>query len=179
MAMATMASPAVEELRSFLNSWLIPNDTRVPTETLADLSADAAAWRRTFARVPVPRDADDMGELVRLRDDLRADVEEHGSARLDAWLERCPQTARIENGELVFRGAATPQGEVLRVAAELVNERRWRRLRACPDCRWIFYDQSRNNSRTWCSMYAGDSGRACGSIAKVKRMRSRKAAQAT
>ncbi|MET7441475.1 hypothetical protein, partial [Streptomyces sp. NPDC005568] len=26
-------------------------------------------------------------------------------------------------------------------------------------------------ARTWCSMYAGESGRACGSIAKVRRMR--------
>lgn len=176
MVTATMTSPAVEELRGFLNSWLIPNDTRVPTETLTDLAADAAAWRQTFARTPVPRHADDTAELMRLRDDLRADVAERQSARLDAWLRTHPQTARVENGELVLRGAATAVDELLRIAVELVKEGRWRRLRACPDCRWVFYDQSRNNSRTWCSMYAGDTGRACGSIAKVKRMRSRRTA---
>ena len=43
------------------------------------------------------------------------------------------------------------------------------RLKACPDCRWVFYDNSRNGSKRWCGMYAGEEGgRACGTIAKVK-----------
>ncbi|MFF4759734.1 CGNR zinc finger domain-containing protein [Streptomyces sp. NPDC001292] len=118
-----------------------------------------------------------MADLVRLRDDLRADVEGRACGRLDSWLEQFPQTVRVGEGGIAFRGAGTAREEILRLAVELVLEQRWRRLRACPDCRWVFYDQSRNNSRTWCSMYAGETGRACGSIAKVKRMRSKKATQ--
>lgn len=35
------------------------------------------------------------------------------------------------------------------------------RLRACPGCRWLFYDSSRGGRRKWCSM------RNCGNRAKV------------
>lgn len=164
----------MEELRSFLNSWLIPNDTRIPTETLPELAAKPSVWQGSFARLPAPASRTEVGELMRLRDDLRADVEERGSERLDSWLQRHPQTVRIENERLVYRGAPGTIPELLRLSAQLVAEGRWRRLRTCPDCRWVFYDQSRNNSRAWCSMYAGETGRACGSIAKVKRMRARK-----
>jgi predicted RNA-binding Zn ribbon-like protein len=45
----------------------------------------------------------------------------------------------------------------------------WPRLRACPDCRWVFYDTSRNGRRVWCSMTGADGARACGSIAKTRR----------
>jgi predicted RNA-binding Zn ribbon-like protein len=46
----------------------------------------------------------------------------------------------------------------------------WSRLKVCPadDCRWAFYDRSRNRSRTWCQM--GD----CGNRAKVRAFRARK-----
>lgn len=38
----------------------------------------------------------------------------------------------------------------------------WRRLKACPDCRWVFYDHSRNGGKRWCLMYAGGpANRAC------------------
>lgn len=42
------------------------------------------------------------------------------------------------------------------------------RLRQCPGCGWLFYDQSRNNRRTWCDM------RYCGNRAKNKRFHARK-----
>ncbi len=160
---------------AFLNTWLIPNDTRQPTETLPDLATDRDRWDKTFARVPAPVTPAEREELLGLRDELRADVEERGWGRLDTWLQRSPLRARVQEGHLVHRGADTPTGEVLKLAVELVAQGRWTRVRACPDCRWVFYDQSRNNSRVWCSMYAGETGRACGSIAKVKEMRSRSA----
>ncbi|MFJ5932971.1 MULTISPECIES: CGNR zinc finger domain-containing protein [unclassified Streptomyces] len=166
----TVAGPQVEDMRSFLNTWVIPNDTRQETENLPDLAASPDDWARTLPHLPRPR-ADELADLLRLRDDLREDVDERGTRRLDAWLARRPQTVRIGEGELRLEGPAAPVDVVLRQAAGLVLTERWRRLRACPDCRWVFYDQSRNNTRTWCSMYAGESGRACGSIAKVKRMR--------
>ena len=52
----------------------------------------------------------------------------------------------------------------------------WKRMKACPDCRWVFYDSTRNGSKRWCLMYAGGpDGRACGTIAKVRRYRARQA----
>ena len=57
-----------------------------------------------------------------------------------------------------------------------LDSRKFRgRLKACPDCRWVFYDHSRNGSKRWCGMYAGEEGgRACGTIAKVKNYRAKR-----
>ena len=40
----------------------------------------------------------------------------------------------------------------------------WQRMKACrnPQCRWVFYDHSRNRTGTWCSM------RVCGNRHKVR-----------
>jgi len=48
----------------------------------------------------------------------------------------------------------------------------WPRLKACTDesCQWAFYDNTRNHSRTWCSMDV------CGNRQKTRRYRSRKSA---
>lgn len=166
----TVAGPRVEEMRAFLNTWLIPNDTREETETLHDLADSAQAWSEALSHLPRPRQ-DELPDLRLLRDDLRADVTERGNRRLDDWLARHPQTVRVGEDELRLEGPSGPVDTVLRHAVHLVLAGRWQRLKACPDCRWVFYDQSRNNTRTWCSMYANETGRACGSIAKVRRMR--------
>ena len=46
----------------------------------------------------------------------------------------------------------------------------WMRLKACPgkDCGWAFYDHSRNQSSSWCSMSV------CGARAKAREYRRRK-----
>jgi predicted RNA-binding Zn ribbon-like protein len=46
----------------------------------------------------------------------------------------------------------------------------WDRLKACrlDDCQWVFYDHSKNRSRTWCSM------RVCGNRAKARAYRERR-----
>jgi predicted RNA-binding Zn ribbon-like protein len=51
----------------------------------------------------------------------------------------------------------------------------WSRLKACPGghCGWAFYDHSRNDSGTWCSMAV------CGARAKAREYRRRKHAVAT
>ena len=48
----------------------------------------------------------------------------------------------------------------------------WDRLKACAadDCQWAFYDSSRNQSRTWCSM------EVCGNRAKTRAYRTRRSA---
>lgn len=44
------------------------------------------------------------------------------------------------------------------------------RIKLCenPDCRWVFYDKSKNRSRRWC-----DDSSACGSLLRVRRFRER------
>jgi predicted RNA-binding Zn ribbon-like protein len=45
----------------------------------------------------------------------------------------------------------------------------WSRLKACRrhDCRWVFYDHSRNRSKTWCAMGV------CGNRTKAENFRKR------
>lgn len=58
-------------------------------------------------------------------------------------------------------------GRVVSLMIEAQHHDRWRRIKACRHCRWVFYDSSKNRSGTWCSM------RACGGRAKVNAYRAR------
>jgi predicted RNA-binding Zn ribbon-like protein len=60
-------------------------------------------------------------------------------------------------------------GEVLAAATRLAVLGEWERFKICSadSCRWAFFDQSRNRSRTWCSM------RVCGNREKARAWRER------
>lgn len=65
--------------------------------------------------------------------------------------------------------AVDPVGAVLAASARLAVLGEWDRVKICPadDCRWAFFDHSRNRSRTWCSM------RVCGNRTKARNWRER------
>ncbi|HEY7174237.1 MAG TPA: CGNR zinc finger domain-containing protein [Micromonosporaceae bacterium] len=146
----------LERVRTLLNTWRIPNDTRQPTDVF--------------------RGAADVREL---RDDLRRVVEGSASADhvLNSWVRRAAVTPRVVDGQVTYQGrgaVATFCGIVLTAIAHGT----WQRLKACPDCHWAFYDYTRNGSKRWCVMTAGGpGGRSCGSIAKVRAYRARTAAR--
>ncbi len=155
-------------MRSLLNSWLIPNDSRLATDTFDELARDER-WRRR-----------DAGLVRGLRDDLRHVVETGDAACLNEWIERTDMRPKIEAGAIVYKHDAGPAGDLLAAVISAVTDGTWKRLKACPDCRWVFYDNTRNGSKRWCLMYAGGpDGRACGTIAKVRRYRDRQAAANT
>jgi predicted RNA-binding Zn ribbon-like protein len=58
---------------------------------------------------------------------------------------------------------------LLAIIARAQADGTWSRMKACAaeDCRWAFYDRSRNRSRTWCSMAE------CGNRAKARSYRAR------
>jgi predicted RNA-binding Zn ribbon-like protein len=64
-------------------------------------------------------------------------------------------------------GADSAIARLLAIVYGSMNDRTWLRLKSCPaeDCRWAFYDHSRNRSGTWCEM-----GK-CGNRAKARRYR--------
>ncbi len=147
-----VAPGELERVRTLLNTWLIPNDTRVPT----DRFRGAAILRE-------------------LRDDLRRAVEDPPAAEhvLNSWVRRLDVTPRVAGGAVTFRGNGTA-GRLLAIVVESVADGTWSRVRACPDCHWVFYDHTRNGSKRWCLMTAGGpGGRSCGSIAKVRAHRDR------
>ncbi|HXW45887.1 MAG TPA: CGNR zinc finger domain-containing protein [Streptosporangiaceae bacterium] len=164
---AGQVAPAeLEQVRTLLNSWLIPNDSRQPTDRFGVLARELR-WR--------PGDA----ELVReLRDDLRHAVESGDAGCLNQWIARTRLRPVVEEGGIVYRHRAGPAGHYLAAVIAAIGAGTWKRLKACPDCKWVFYDNTRNASKRWCLMYAGGpDGRACGTIAKVRRYRDRQASR--
>jgi predicted RNA-binding Zn ribbon-like protein len=128
----------------------------------------------------------DDGDVVRavaVREALRDVLEGNGGPDVPAAaveeLNRAAAAARMgrpfgEGGEMrTPRGAPTVDdalGTILLLVARAQAAGTWARLKVCPagDCRWAFYDRSRNRSGTWCSMSA------CGSREKMRRYRGRR-----
>jgi CGNR zinc finger protein len=153
MVNTQVAPDELEPIRELLNTWLIPNDTRMPTDTFTG-SAD----------------------LRTLRDDLREAVESGAYDGLNRWITKLHIRPVLGGEGLAWRGRGEP-ARVLTAVLNAMTDGTWDRLKACPDCRWVFYDNTRNASKRWCLMTAGSPrGRSCGSIAKVRAYRSRAAA---
>lgn len=154
----------LESVRRLLNTWRVPNDLRQPVDEFDDHAARAAI-------------SGELADEVRqLRDDLRSLVERRadGDVTIGRWIDRLRAGFSIRDGRLQFVTADRPAGDVLRHVLDAVDAGSWTRLKACPDCRWVFYDNTRNGRKRWCLMNAGAaSGRGCGNIAKVRRYRAR------
>jgi predicted RNA-binding Zn ribbon-like protein len=65
------------------------------------------------------------------------------------------------------RSPPAPLARIVGIAFEAMLEGNWSRLKACRNCRWAFYDYSRNRAATWCSMTL------CGSRLKARSYRRR------
>ncbi|MDH4156296.1 MAG: CGNR zinc finger domain-containing protein [candidate division Zixibacteria bacterium] len=79
-------------------------------------------------------------------------------------------SARLEP---LARGVEKALGRLLAVVIQAMADGSWRRLKACgnPDCQWVYYDSSKNNSGRWCSMLV------CGGRAKARTYRQRRASR--
>lgn len=91
--------------------------------------------------------------------------------------EQCAQVRQVGiqlaltiEGDVELR-SQTAVGLIAAAVAKVAIERRLDRIKICPadDCRWAFYDTSRNRSRQWCSM------EVCGNKAKAHAHRERSA----
>lgn len=161
------APGALEDVRELLNSWLIRNDTRQPDDRFA-------AWAEAHAV-----DDREHDTVRRLRDELRTALEDQAEADavVNRWIELTGLRPQVENGAVRYRHDGGAAGELLATVVTAIADGRWARLKTCPDCRWAFYDHTRNGSKRWCLMTAGgDGGRSCGSINKVRAYRERQAA---
>ena len=138
----------------------------VNVEHGTDLLDEPERWREWVAGhdlAPSP-----PGETRAARDALRAAV---GDPRLPASsLDVAAHITLTPDGPELVAGDAL--GAVLAACARLVVRGDWIRLKICPadTCLWVFYDESRNRSRTWCSM------RVCGNREKARGWRARAAA---
>lgn len=139
----------------FLNTLDVEEDT--------DVLRQAATWRGWAADRRLAPDT--LHDARTAREALRAAV---GDPEAKAAPLAVP--VRIElaasTPTLTAPGAV---GAVLAAATRLAVLGEWDRVKICPadDCRWAFFDQSRNRSRTWCSM------RVCGNREKARAWRER------
>lgn len=172
----------LEIVRAFLNTWRIPNKTRVPTDSLLTQEDVERFQAEHFPHLSrsVARDT-----VVRLRADLRDTLAPtlRDLRVLNRWLRLYPLGAHIEQDmstgepEIWYQLAEDQRdlcGGLLAIVVHAIARKMWSRLKTCPDCRLAFYDHTRNASKVWCGMLAnGPQGRACGSIAKVRHWRER------
>jgi hypothetical protein len=107
---------------------------------------------------------------------LRPDTGGSALANLAGLARRLPLVLDVDGSQPrlmpLSRGTAdTVLASLLGAVAEAVASGTWDRLKICrnPECRWAYYDHSRNRSRAWCSMAV------CGNRAKARAFRTRAA----
>jgi predicted RNA-binding Zn ribbon-like protein len=150
----------VELVLRFLNSM----DVEDGTDELRDLPA-YAAWLRARG-LPGKPTARDLVAARGLRAALRSAV---GDPAEDPGEVAVPVRVGLDADGRPALLAADPLGAVAAAAVALAGDGRWERVKICPadDCRWAFYDRSKNRSRHWCAMSA------CGTRAKSRAFRER------
>lgn len=80
---------------------------------------------------------------------------------------RLREDGLLSLAEPARRSPLAPLARIVGVAFEAMLDGNWSRLKACRNCRWAFYDYSRNRAATWCSMTL------CGSRLKARSYRRR------
>jgi predicted RNA-binding Zn ribbon-like protein len=121
-------------------------------------------------------------DAVRLREALRAlMLANNGGApdeRAGRELERAARDGELgvhfaDSGAVSLGpgidGLAGALSRLLIPVAEALGDGSWQRVKACrsADCKWAFYDRSRNHSGVWCDMAI------CGNRTKVRAYRDR------
>ncbi len=180
----TEAKPAPEPLRR-VQALINTVDLESGADRLAD-PADARPWlveNRLLAPKATPRAAD--LDLIRtVREALRAMLvgNADGSAPNRTALAPLREIAASGQAQASLDDDGTvrvePTGDSVRdrllalllVVKDAQRDGTWTHLKACAneDCRWAFYDRSRNHGGTWCDMAS------CGNKLKNREFRARR-----
>jgi predicted RNA-binding Zn ribbon-like protein len=149
-------------------------------------------WRSEFLRswdlsLDDPKEPVPMAALTELRSVVRPLVEAWGRGSnpdtgnvqtLHTLIGLAPITRELISGSDGYKVEIRPLtrnwnwvlAEIAVSVIQLLNEGKRDRLKVCgnPDCSWLFYDETLNHSRRWCS------ARACGNLLKVRRFRAQR-----
>ncbi len=132
-----------------------------------------------------PVTAGEHARTIAVREGLRALGRANNGEPLDATQvaamngagAHLPLVARVDDGEHwrlspAGRGVDAFLATMLGILVAAMADGSWSRMKACRNdtCRWLFFDQSRNRSGTWCSMAI------CGSRMKARAYRARRRA---
>jgi predicted RNA-binding Zn ribbon-like protein len=175
-----LAAPGELELvRDFVNT----RDLEKGTDRI-DGPRRLSSWlaERGLAPAPPKTTADDVTRARSLREALRAMLLANAGFPLEAEAVDAFNTAagraRLEvRAEGAGRFSLPPAsdgpdhavGRLLSVVFAAQEDRTWRRLKACAECRWALYDRIKNRSAAWC-----DPGK-CGARVRSRRYRGRRA----
>lgn len=161
---------------AFCNTVALPTaaDRLVDPEALAAWAARAG---RALDAAPDPSAFQTLLQLRTLLRDIFGDLAS-GLAPVQASLDRLAAMAapqRLVWDDRAYRAELRPAGDsvtrlyqaLIADALDLLTGTALERIKRCPahDCRWFFFDTSRNGKRRWCAM--GD----CGVKDKVQRYR--------
>ncbi len=127
--------------------------------------------------------AGEQEELLELRSAIRSmmnanhddTVDPEAIATLGRLVERHPVRFAVspDGGVALDLEPAGSAGDLIAQTVGIISQAQergeWRRLKICPasDCRWAFYDTSKNRGGTWCRM------EVCGNRSKNRRYRSK------
>jgi predicted RNA-binding Zn ribbon-like protein len=148
----------------------------VPSDELTSVEA-LSAWLEAHGLVTAGQELrpSDLAAAVALRAALRGALTDgtDGTKAAEALAGFPLRLAPDSSGRLrIAADSGVPGLDVIveTVAASLAGGG-WRRLKLCfsADCRWAFYDTSRNGGGRWCSM------EACGNRHKTRAYRRRRA----
>jgi predicted RNA-binding Zn ribbon-like protein len=152
----------------------------VDLENEREWLADARAlqdWARKQRLVP-PRTRftkSDLKRALELREAMRTLLKSGPDAQARLVLEDAARAARLTVGLDGDTPRLIPQaggidglrGRLVAVAFVAMLDGSWERLKTCRNCRWAFFDESKNRSARWCSM------ELCGNRLKTRAYRKR------
>ncbi|OEH93861.1 CGNR zinc finger domain-containing protein [Bacillus solimangrovi] len=169
----------VTHILSYLNTWEIPNKERIPRDHLLT-HQDVTDY--AYDTIGMKRNTDDFKDVIQLRDELREMIDSKNVDSLNKWVQKreihfhvttkdtkpyydlsfCSNEDSLVNNMIIYMLVVIRNGV-------------FHRIKICPDCKWAFYDESKSGTKKWCSMNANsETGRACGTISKVRRYREKR-----
>jgi len=177
---APQAPPALDLVIDFVNTLDVEagSDAFATTPELAAWLAQAQLLEPGAA---APTEAERLQALL-LREALRALMlvnnggapDDHPGGELERAARRGDLSVHFADDGSVSLAAGAPgfagaMARLLIPVAQALTGDAWQRVKVCrsPDCRWAFYDRSRNRSGVWCEMAV------CGNRTKVRAYRER------
>jgi predicted RNA-binding Zn ribbon-like protein len=161
-------------------------DLEEGTDVLADPDA-AREWlvdarlldggaSASLAELGYAREVRESLRWLLARDNESREVREERLAPLRRLTETHRARLTLDDGGAIGLENARHQGlddglfELLLIVRRAQEDGSWARLKVCtnPDCRWVFFDRSRNQQGSWCDMAL------CGNRLKNRELRARR-----
>ncbi|HTU84497.1 MAG TPA: CGNR zinc finger domain-containing protein [Solirubrobacteraceae bacterium] len=144
--------------------WLVDARLLDPAAQLASSDLELAREVRESIRWLLERDHDDPHASAQRLLPLRNVTDAH-RARLTV-----SDSGAIELAGARHQDLADGLFELLLIVRRAQEDGSWERLKVCanPDCRWAFFDRSRNQQGSWCEMAV------CGNREKNRQLRARR-----